>query len=251
MAKYALVTHVQDYVGPSAVDALLQNGFTVLAQAPAFSDEAASQNYQCERPGVITTELRDPQALLEWAWEVSGGLDVLISNDAYPAIHVPVEDACLTDLQATIDSVMVYPFRLMQAAAPRFKAQTHGNIIFVTSCRTELPMPGGAIPDMARAGANALVKSLALELAPFNIPVNAIAPNFLYSEAYFPRAKFIDDAQGADYIRSVVPAGRLGKTEEIGELVSYLANMKGAFHTGTIIKFAGGWPAAPCRPATT
>jgi NAD(P)-dependent dehydrogenase (short-subunit alcohol dehydrogenase family) len=49
----------------------------------------------------------------------------------------------------------------------------------VTSCRTELPLPGGAIPDIARAGANALVKSLSLELAPFGIPVNAIAPNYL------------------------------------------------------------------------
>ena len=48
--------------------------------------------------------------------------------------------------------------------------------------------------------------------------------------------------------KEVVPAGRLGEPEEIGELVSYLANMQGSFHTGTIIKFAGGWPAAPKRP---
>ena len=118
----------------------------------------------------------------------------------------------------------------------------------ITSCRTELPLPGGAIPDIARAGANALVKSLSILLAPFGIPVNAIAPNYLYSEAYFPKAKFIDDPIGRKFIRDVVPTFRLGEPEEIGELVSYLANMKGSFHTGTIIKFAGGWPAAPKRP---
>jgi len=55
-------------------------------------------------------------------------------------------------------------------------------------------------------------------------------------------------AIGRAFIKEVVPAGRLGEPEEIGELVSYLANMKGSFHTGTIIKFAGGWPAAPKRP---
>lgn len=49
-------------------------------------------------------------------------------------------------------------------------------------------------------------------------------------------------------MREVVPAGRLGEPEEIGELINYLATMKGSFHTGTIIKFAGGWPAAPKRP---
>ena len=147
-----------------------------------------------------------------------------------------------------MDNVLIYPFKLMQAAIPKLKDQGHGNVILITSCRTELPLPGGAIPDMARAGANALVKSLSLELAPFSIPVNAIAPNYLYSEAYFPKAKFIDNPIGANFIREVVPAGRLGEPEEIGELITYLANMKGSFHTGTIIKFAGGWPAAPHRP---
>ena len=95
---------------------------------------------------------------------------------------------------------------------------------------------------------NVLVKSLSLDLAPYGIPVNAIAPNYLYSEAYFPKAKFIDNPVGKNFIREVVPAGRLGEPEEIGELINYLANMKGSFHTGTIIKFAGGWPAAPKRP---
>lgn len=118
----------------------------------------------------------------------------------------------------------------------------------VTSCRTELPLPGGAIPDIARAGANAFVRSLSLELSPFGVPVNAIAPNYLYSEAYFPKAKFIDNPIGNNFIMEVVPAGKLGEPEEIGELIKYLANTEGSFHTGTIIKFAGGWPAAPKRP---
>jgi NAD(P)-dependent dehydrogenase (short-subunit alcohol dehydrogenase family) len=109
-------------------------------------------------------------------------------------------------------------------------------------------MPGGAIPDIARAGANALVRSLAIELAPHGIAVNAIAPNFLYSEAYFPRARYIDDPAGRDWIRRVVPAGRLGEPAEIGALVRHLATLEGSFHTGTIIPFTGGWPAAPPRP---
>lgn len=51
----------------------------------------------------------------------------------------------------------------MQEAIPRLKKQGGGNVIMITSCRTELPLPGGAIPDIARAGANALVKSLSIE----------------------------------------------------------------------------------------
>lgn len=247
-AKVGLITNALDFVGPPAVEALLEDGYRVIAQDPAFADEGRRQEYAGRHSGIVPLGPMNPHDLITRVWDECGRLDVLISNDTFPAIHTPVDEANIEDLYATVENVMVAPFKLMQAAIPRLKAQGFGNVILVTSSRTELPLPGGAIPDMARAGANALVKSLSIELAPFGIPVNAIAPNYLYSEAYFPRAKFIDDPAGQEFIREVVPAGRLGEPEEVGELVRYLANMKGSFHTGTVIKFAGGWPAAPKRP---
>ena len=246
--KIALVTNVLDYVGPPAVKALLESGHSVVAQDPAFADTDKLEGYKADHPGTDPIGIRDPRELIEYVWERYQKVDVLVSNDTFPAIHGPIEEANIDDLTDTIDNVLVYPFKLVQAAIPRLKQQGRGNVIMITSCRTELPLPGGAIPDIARAGANALVKSLSLELAPYSIPVNAIAPNYLYSEAYFPKAKFIENPVGKKFIEEVVPAGRLGEPEEIGELVNYLAGMKGSFHTGTIIKFAGGWPAAPRRP---
>jgi len=246
--KVALITNVLDFVGPPAVTALLKDGYNVVAQDPAFQDTKIRDDYSANNPGTIPTDIKDPEKLIRHVWDLNRRVDVLISNDTFPAIHIPIEEANPEDLYATIENVLVYPFKLMREAIPRLKKQGRGNVILITSCRTELPLPGGAIPDIARAGANALVKSLSIELAPFGIPVNAIAPNYLYSEAYFPKAKFVEDPIGKKFIEEVVPAGRLGEPEEVGELVSYLANMKGSFHTGTIIKFAGGWPAAPKRP---
>ena len=247
-SKIALVTNVLDYVGPPAVKALLKSGYDVVAHDPAFQDTNQQEDYKTNNPGTIPTGVRKPEKLIQHVWDNHKKIDVIVSNDTFPAIHVPIDEANVEDLNATIDHVVVFPYKLMQAAIPRLKKQGSGNVIMITSCRTELPLPGGAIPDIARAGANALVKSLSLELAPYGIPVNAIAPNYLYSEAYFPKDKFIDNPIGKKFIREVVPAGRLGEPEEIGELITYLANMKGSFHTGTIIKFAGGWPAAPKRP---
>lgn len=246
--KIALVTNVLDYVGPPAVKALLESGYTVVAHDPAFQDTDRQTDYQAGHPGTIPLGIQDPKKLIQQVWNNHNKVDVIVSNDTFPAIHVPIDEANVEDLRATIEHVVVYPFKLMQAAIPRLKKQGRGNVIMITSCRTELPLPGGAIPDIARAGANALVKSLSLDLAPYGIPVNAIAPNYLYSEAYFPKAKFIDNPVGREFIHDVVPAGRLGQPDEIGELINYLATMKGSFHTGTIIKFAGGWPAAPKRP---
>ena len=246
--KIALVTNVMDFVGPPAVSALLEGGYSVMAQDPTFQDTNKREDYEANNPGTVPLGIQDPKILIQHVWDNYKKVDVLVSNDTFPAIHIPIDEANIEDLNATIENVLIYPFKLMQEAIPRLKKQGKGNVIMVTSCRTELPLPGGAIPDIARAGANALVKSLSIELAPFGIPVNAIAPNYLYSEAYFPKAKFIDNPVGKEFIREVVPAGRLGEPEELGELINYLANMRGSFHTGTIIKFAGGWPAAPKRP---
>lgn len=66
-------------------------------------------------------------------------------------------------------------------------------------------------------------------------------PNYLYSEMYYPRARFIDDPAGAEVIRQTVPTGRLGTPEEFGELVAFLLSGKSTFTTGQVINFTGGW----------
>jgi 3-oxoacyl-[acyl-carrier protein] reductase len=88
----------------------------------------------------------------------------------------------------------------------------------------------------------------ALAFAPHHIPVNAIAPNCLYSETCYPKALFVDSAAGRAYIEQTVPAGRPAQPEEIGELIAYLATMQGTFMNGAIIDFSGGWAAATQAP---
>jgi NAD(P)-dependent dehydrogenase (short-subunit alcohol dehydrogenase family) len=173
---------------------------------------------------------------------------VLLSNDSHPVVQTPGADAELEAPRATLDRLIVFPFALARAAMPRLRATPGARIVMITSNRTRLPQPGGAIPDIARSGANALARSLAIDLAPHGIPVNAIAPNFLASETFYPRARFVDDPAGADYVRRSVPAGRLGRPEQIGELIRFLATCESSFLTGATIDFSGGWPAGVPRP---
>jgi NAD(P)-dependent dehydrogenase (short-subunit alcohol dehydrogenase family) len=77
---------------------------------------------------------------------------------------------------------------------------------------------------------------------------SAATPNYLYSETYYPKARFVDDPAGRAYIEQTVPAGRLAEPEEIGELIHYLATMQGTFMTGAIIDFSGGWPVSVPPP---
>ena len=245
----ALVTNALEFAGPPAVAALIEAGFAVAAHDLTFVDRAARERFEGANPTARALIAQAPAEIVEEAWQLGRRLDVMVSNDAHPAIHGPIANASIDDLRATLEHLVVFPFALAKAAVPRLKEQSTARVVMITSNRTRLPLPGGAIPDVARAGANALVKSLSLELAPHGIPVNAIAPNYLYSETYYPRARFVDDPAGRAYVQHVVPAGRLARPEEIGELVSYLAIMQGTFLTGAIIDFSGGWPAAPLRPS--
>jgi NAD(P)-dependent dehydrogenase (short-subunit alcohol dehydrogenase family) len=72
--------------------------------------------------------------------------------------------------------------------------------------------------------------------------VNAVAPNFLYSETYYPRAQWMEDPKYVQRIKDMVPLGRLGRPEEIGELIAFLVSGKSDFVTGQVIPFTGGWP---------
>ena len=85
----------------------------------------------------------------------------------------------------------------------------------------------------AKAGINMFTKGLALELAPYGIRVNAIAPGFTYSN-------FISDASAAELMAKVIPVGRLGQPLEIGALATYLASPASANVTGAVITIDGG-----------
>ena len=244
----ALVTNVLEFAGPPSVDALIAAGFRVGVHDRRFEDADARAVYAAEHPGATVLAAQDPSRLVQTAWETLDGLDVIVSNDAFPAIQGPIEDASLEDLRTTLERLVVFPFAVARAAVPRLKTRPGARVVMITSNRTRLPVRGGAIPDAARAALNALVRSISLELAPYEVPVNAIAPNYLYSETYYPKAVYVDDPEGREFVRQVVPVGRLAKPEEIGELVRYLATAKGSFMTGAIIDFSGGWPAAPKRP---
>lgn len=244
----ALITNALAFAGPPAVESLLKAGFQVVVHDVAFVSSIAQASYRSAHPDVFILPDQTPTEIVESAWAVSNRLDVLVSNDAYQPIHGPIEHAEIDSLEATLDRLVVFPFEIAKAAIPRLKNQSKARVVFISSNRNRLPLRGGSIPDIARAGVNALVKSLSIELAPHGIPVNAIAPNYLYSETYYPKARFVDDPAGRAYIKQTVPAGRLAEPEEIGELIHYLATMQGTFMTGAIIDFSGGWPVAVPPP---
>ena len=239
---FVVVTNVSQYTGPGTLAALMQDGSTVACHDASFVDSSARAVFDKLHTNAHALEAQTPEAINEEVGARWGIPDAIISNDVYPITKNDIEAIPLDDLRATFEHVVVFPVRLTQVFLPAMKARRSGAFVFVTSARETRPEPGFAVPTTLRAATTAFAKALAKEVAPFGIQANVIAPNYLYSEMYYPRVRFVDDPVGRDTIARIVPFGRLGEPEEVGALIAFFASGKSPFTTGQVINFTGGWP---------
>jgi NAD(P)-dependent dehydrogenase (short-subunit alcohol dehydrogenase family) len=222
MPQVALVTHADEYVGAPAIAALSSAGFQVVALA---SSECSTQSM--------------PQAVAKSLTE-HGRIDVCVMNSAFPAERMPIGDIDEARMRAAYEALVFGPMMLARAVAPHMKERKSGKLIFCTSAAPLRGLSNYSVYVSARGAMNAAVTSLALELGPHNIQVNAVAPNFMESETYFPK-KLMDDPVASKKILGNIPLGRLGRPQEAGALIAYLASPQSDFVTGQVIALAGGW----------
>lgn len=236
----ALITNVRHFVGlPTALE-MTRQGARVICHDVSFSDAATRAEFQGDNPGITVAGALEPGEVFDEAEKIFGPVDVLVNNDFFPAIRAPVEEASEEDMRRGLDALLIAPFKFSGVAAARMKPRKSGKIIFVTSAAPIHGLPNYSMYVTARGAANALALTLAKELAPFNINVNAIAPNYVESESYFPE-KLRSDPEFIKKMASKVPLKRLGKPEEVAAAITFLASPAADFMTGAIMPFAGGW----------
>jgi NAD(P)-dependent dehydrogenase (short-subunit alcohol dehydrogenase family) len=240
--RTALVTNVTQYAGPGVVAALVRQGVRVVCHDASFVESSTRDTFCAIHPGVECLASQAPDALVAELEGRAVDIDAVVSNDVYPITRQAIGEIDPANLRNTFEAVFMFPVQLAQLLLPAMKARGGGSFVFVTSARPLRPEHGFAVPTSIRAGTTAFALALAREVASSGIQVNVVAPNYLYSEMYYPRDRFIEDREGREYIASVVPMGRLGTPEEIGELVAFFASGRSSFVTGQVIYFTGGWP---------
>ena len=242
----AIVSNATEYAGPGSVNMLAAEGFQMVCDDRKFAGAAIRDDYEAQHPGCVATAAASPEQLVREAIERFGQIDAVISNDFATIDGGAVDELGAPAFRAAFEALTVTPFRLCAAAAREMKRQRHGQIVLVTSGagRTN-PVSSFAPGDVrtgyivAREAANALARCMALELAPFGIQVNAVAPYLLYSQTFFPSPLGAADPQFRDLLNARIPMGRWGRDEEIGALVALLASGRAAFISGQVIPFSG------------
>ncbi|NWG70846.1 MAG: 3-oxoacyl-[acyl-carrier-protein] reductase [Parvularculaceae bacterium] len=235
--KCALVTGASGGIGGAVAKAFHAQGATVaISGTNAGKLEALAADLK-ERVHLAPCNLSDldaVDALPKEAGEKMGGLHIVVSNAGV------TRDMLLMMMKAEMwDEVirvnLTAYFRLAKASLRTLTRQRYGRIIGVSSIVGATGNAGQANYAASKAGMIGMTKSLAAEIATRNVTVNCIAPGFIATAM----TDALNDQQKAA-ILSKIPAGQMGKPEDIAAAAVYLASEEASYVTGQTLHVNGG-----------
>jgi 3-oxoacyl-[acyl-carrier protein] reductase len=163
-----------------------------------------------------------------------GGLDVLVNNAGISYIGL-LQDMTSDDWDRIIRTNLTSVFNCCKLAIPMMLSAGQGKIVNISSVWGNVGASCEVAYSATKGGINAFTKALAKELAPSNIQVNAVACGAIDTEMN----RWLEEDELIGLVEEI-PAGRLGRAEEVADLVYHLG-YKNAYLTGQIIGLDGGW----------
>lgn len=189
----------------------------------------------------VVCDVRNPEAvesLMETVISHYGGIDILVNNAAGNFV-VPAEQLSINGWNAVINIVLNGTFYCSQAVGKRWIAEGKGgNILNIIATYAWTGSPGVIHSASAKAGVLAMTRTLAVEWARYGIRVNAIAPGPIQGTG--GADKLWGDPEMEQRVIFTIPAGRLGRPEEVAHLASYIVSPYAQFMTGEVVTLDGG-----------
>ena len=239
----AIVTGSGRGIGEAIAVALGQAGRKVAA-VDIDAGAANATAKAIERSGAVARgfgcDVSDPDAVAALMAEVAtemGPPSVLV-NDAAVGHFAPIEELTIDDWQRMLDVNLLGPFLCIKSLLP-YVAAEGASIVNITSVGGHLGTPTGSAYAASKGGLMSFTRTIAVELAPRGIRVNAISPGPIDT----PMTAQLSDEETTKRRLSRVPLARLGAAEELASAVAFLASDAASFITGQIICVDGGWTA--------
>jgi 3-oxoacyl-[acyl-carrier protein] reductase len=234
--RTAIVCGASAGMGLAIAGALAAEGVNVAM----FARRREVLEREAERLGALAVrgDVRDPadlERLVERTVKAYGGVDILVNNSGGPPRTSALE---LNDrlLQDAVDLLLQSVVRLTGLCLPYLAKSGHGRVINITSSTVREPVDNLALSNAVRPGVIGWAKTLAREVGPDGITVNSIAPGRIETERLaevYPDGPTEEDLQA-------IPLRRFGHTEEIADVVCFLASDRASYVSGTTIAVDGG-----------
>jgi 3-oxoacyl-[acyl-carrier protein] reductase len=235
--KSALITGASGGIGGAIARALHGAGATVALSGTRVEALEGLASELGENAHITPANLSDAEslaALIGTAEEAMGAIDILINNAGLTRDMLSMR---LTDedWQSVLDVNLTAAFRLSRGVMRGMMKRRWGRIINITSVVGVTGNPGQANYAASKAGLIGMSKSMAQEVASRGITVNCVAPGMIVTAM----TDVLSDDQ-KKRILEIVPAGRLGESEEIAAGTLYLASEEAAYVTGQTLHINGG-----------
>lgn len=241
--KVALVTGAGRGIGRAIALGLADAGAKVIVAARTLSeieDTAREIHRKGNEALAVQADVREAlqvERMMKEALEKFHSLDILVNNAGGGLVGTAME-CSEKAFDIMIRENLKSTFLCSQAAARIMIKQSKGSIINNSSIVGFTPAAGMAAYAAAKAGIISLTKTLAVELAPYNIRVNAFAPGFIETSAVKILQKERPSIMAARL--KDIPLGRFGQPEDIAGTVIFLASDASSYITGETIKISGG-----------
>lgn len=226
-------------IGRGAVRALAQQGMNVVmvTHNPDSAKEIIAEMSGLPGTAAAVSNEKGDAAVFREVKERFGSADVVICTIGGLSAVKPISEITAEELNGKLQHQVTAPFLMVKEALPYLKESKAGRVILLSSAGAQDGFAGESMVDsIARAGVISMTYCMARELAKDGITVNCIARSGMIND-HEPHRPGDYDARS---IEQLIPVGRLGKAEEFGALVQYLASEESAFMTGQVLSLSGG-----------
>lgn len=237
--RIAIVTGGTRGIGKSIVEELAKEKAHVLftyLHNDSLADDLQTKLKKAKVRG-FKIDVRDLSKLDKWKEQILdefGKVDILVNNAGI------TKDKALAmmskkDWDEVIDTNLSGLFNVTKTFIVNFMKQRHGNIINISSLSGVIGMPRQTNYSASKGGMIAFSRSLAKEVASFNIRVNVVAPGFIHTD--------MTSSLKEDHLKQIlsqIPLSRFGNPEEVAKVVSFLASDQSDYITGQVLRVDGG-----------
>ena len=242
--KVAIVTGSGSGIGQSIAIRLASEGATVVVDYRNHPEQAQDTKAKCEAAGgkAITIQadvsiLADTQRLIDQTYTQLNRADILVNN-AGIEIKAPFWEVTEKDYDAVLNVNLKGAFFLTQAFVQRLiAAKLPGRVINISSVHEDMVFPHFSTYCASKGAIRMLMRDLAVELGPYNITVNNIAPGAVSTPI---NTNLMADKPELNALLANIPLGRMATPDEIAGLALFLASDDGAYCTGSTFIIDGG-----------